>query len=153
MATATGAQATSLSSANIRNTDVHTNPGVDLNDQQKLVVGSILDHLSLWSKDATFTDPLTIATGYKKYAAQCNKYTVKGIKKDQVIDSVVKIFLGADGKIEKVEDRWNNSLPDGAVSQRVLAMFALVYSSVPLMSGPKRSLAAHNAHSFEKSIN
>lgn len=43
MATATGAQATSLSSANIRNTDVHTNPGVDLNDQQKLVVGSILD--------------------------------------------------------------------------------------------------------------
>ena len=105
-----------------------------------------MKHLSLWSKDATFTDPLTVAGGYQKYAAQwyglpalfspiqiqshrvtsagnpielelSNKYTVKGIKTEKVIDSVVKIFIGADGKIERVEDRWNDNLPDGAISQ------------------------------------
>lgn len=86
-----------------------------------------------------------MATGYAKYTAQfyglpalfrpielqhhrvtdtgnpielemSNKYVVKGIKKEQVMNSVVRIFLGADGKIEKLEDRWNGKLPDGAIS-------------------------------------
>ncbi|KAK9787913.1 putative SnoaL-like domain-containing protein [Seiridium cardinale] len=29
------------------------------------------------------------------------------------IDSKVKIYVGSDGKIEKVEDRWNDNLPGG----------------------------------------
>lgn len=45
-----------------------------------------------------------------------NKYVVKGIKKEQVMNSIVKIYLSADGKIEKVEDRWNGKLPEGAIS-------------------------------------
>lgn len=45
-----------------------------------------------------------------------NKYVVKGIKKEQVMNSVVRIFVGQDGKIEKVEDRWNGKLPEGAIS-------------------------------------
>lgn len=45
-----------------------------------------------------------------------NKYVVKGIKKEQVMNSVVKIYLASDGKIEKVEDRWNGKLPEGAIS-------------------------------------
>lgn len=104
-----------------------------------------LKHFGLWSEGATFTDPLTVATGYAKYTAQfyglpalfrpiqlqhhrvtgagnplelemSNKYVVKGIKKEQVMNSVVRIFVGADGRIEKVEDRWNGKLPDGAIS-------------------------------------
>jgi len=46
-----------------------------------------------------------------------NKYVVKGIKKEQVIDSIVRIFVGSDGKIEKVEDKWNGKLPEGAFSE------------------------------------
>jgi len=46
-----------------------------------------------------------------------NKYVVKGIKKEQVMDSIVKIFIGSDGKIEKVEDKWNGKLPEGAFSE------------------------------------
>lgn len=45
-----------------------------------------------------------------------NKYVVKGIKKEQIMNSVVRIFVGQDGKIEKVEDRWNGKLPEGAIS-------------------------------------
>ncbi|ETS81684.1 hypothetical protein PFICI_06686 [Pestalotiopsis fici W106-1] len=157
------ASSATFASHNIRNTNINTAPGVDLSDQQKVLVGSILDlfegnptlkHLSLWSKTATFADNITIATGYDKFAAQwyglpavfkpiqiqrhqvvsagnpieldlSNKYTVKGIKKEQVMDSRVKIHVGADGKIEKVEDRWNDNLPEGGISEvssRVLVL-------------------------------
>lgn len=33
------------------------------------------------------------------------------------MSSRVKIHVDADGKIEKVEDRWNDKLPDGPVSE------------------------------------
>ena len=33
------------------------------------------------------------------------------------MDSIVKIFIGSDGKIEKVEDKWNGKLPEGAFSE------------------------------------
>lgn len=46
-----------------------------------------------------------------------NKYVLKWIKKEQVIDSVVKIFVGSDGMIENVEDKWNGKLPEGAFSE------------------------------------
>jgi hypothetical protein len=104
-----------------------------------------LKHLSLWSRDATFADPLTNAVGFDKFAAQwyglpalfnpikiqshkvtssgnpielelSNKYVVKGIKKEQVIDSIINIYVGSNGKIEKVEDKWDGKLPEGGVS-------------------------------------
>lgn len=104
-----------------------------------------LPKFSLWAQNATFTDNITVATGYPKYTAQfyglpalfkpiqlqhhrvtsagnpielemSNKYVVKGIKKEQIMNSVVRIFVGQDGKIEKVEDRWNGKLPEGAIS-------------------------------------
>lgn len=45
-----------------------------------------------------------------------NKYVVKGIKQEKVMNSVVRIHVGQDGKIDKVEDRWNGELPSGAIS-------------------------------------
>lgn len=44
-----------------------------------------------------------------------NAYTVKMVKKEQIIDSVVRIHVGQDGKIDKVEDRWNDKLPEGVI--------------------------------------
>lgn len=41
------------------------------------------------------------------------RYVVRGIGKEQTIDSVVKIHTDGD-KITKVEDRWNDELPEGA---------------------------------------
>jgi hypothetical protein len=98
--------------------------------------------LSLWADDATFTDPLTIADGRKQYSAQwyglqaafseikrlssCvtgsgnpiemdlkTMYKIKGLGMEQTIDSKVKIFTEGE-KIKKVEDRWNDELPEGA---------------------------------------
>ncbi|KAI0162306.1 hypothetical protein GGR57DRAFT_453786 [Xylariaceae sp. FL1272] len=144
-----------FTSHKVRNTQINEGSGVSLSSQQKLLVGSVLDlfegnptlkHLSLWSQNATFTDPLTVAEGYNKFAAQWyglpalfnpikiqshqvtsggnpielnlkNMYTVKGIKKEQTIDSKVKIWVGVDGKIERLEDRWDGKLPEGAVSE------------------------------------
>ncbi len=50
---------------------------------------------------------------------------VKGIGKEQTIQSVVAIHVDEQGKISKVEDRWNGSLPDGAISN-VSSVFQLV---------------------------
>ncbi|KAK8005701.1 hypothetical protein PG990_011738 [Apiospora arundinis] len=153
---------TTFDSFTMKNTNINEGPGVKLNDQQKLVVGSVLDlfegnptlkHLSLWKRDAIFADPLASAEGFDRYAAQwyglaslfspikiqshrvvsggnpievemTNKYVVAGsvplIKgKEQVISSRVRIHVDeADGlKITKVEDRWDDKLPDGAVSE------------------------------------
>ncbi|KAI0018013.1 hypothetical protein F4780DRAFT_781717 [Xylariomycetidae sp. FL0641] len=155
-------------SLGIRNTQVREGAGVKLSPQQKTLVGSVLDlfegnptlkHLSLWSRDGLFTDPLTVAQGFDKYAAQwyglpalfhpiriqshtvtsagnpielnlSNKYVVKGIKKEQVIDSVVRIHVGADGKIDKVEDRWNDKLPEGSVSEAFRKLNAVTVPAV-----------------------
>ncbi|KAI0151186.1 hypothetical protein BJ166DRAFT_501326 [Pestalotiopsis sp. NC0098] len=162
------ASSASFASHGIRNTNINAAAGVDLSDQQKVLVGSILDlfegnptlkHLSLWSKTATFADNITVAEGYDKFAAQwyglpavfspikiqshkvlssgnpielelSNKYVVKGIKKEQVMDSKVKIYTGSDGKIEKVEDRWNDNLPEGGVSEAFRKLNAV---TVPTM--------------------
>ncbi|KAI1091419.1 hypothetical protein F5B19DRAFT_493492 [Rostrohypoxylon terebratum] len=146
---------TSFESIGIKNTRVNTAPGVNLSSDQRVLVGSVLDlfagnptlkHLSLWSQDATFADPLTVASGYKRFAAQwyglpalfnpiqiqshsvtsagnpiemelSNKYSLKGVGTTQTINSVVRIEVGQDGKIGRVEDRWNDKLPEGVISE------------------------------------
>lgn len=144
---------TASSSLKIENTNIETAPGVSLSSEQQTVVGSILDlfagrpslqKLALWRDDATFEDPITIAQGRDKYAAQWyglqtafseierqhhsvtdagnpilmdlkTRYVIKGIGKEQIISSVVAIHLDGQGKIQKVEDKWNGKLPDGAI--------------------------------------
>jgi len=67
------------SNSDIENTDIKTAPGITLNDQQKTLVGCVLDlfagrpskqKLSLWEDNATFEDPLAIAEGRTKYEPQ-----------------------------------------------------------------------------------
>jgi len=137
----------------VETTNIPTAAGVLLDAKQKVLTGSVLDlfagrpslrKLTLWTDNASFVDPLTIAEGRKQYQAQwyglatvfskierlsCNvtsggnpiemdlktKYTVKGIGSEQTISSKVLIHTSADGsKIEKVEDKWDGKLPDSA---------------------------------------
>lgn len=43
------------------------------------------------------------------------RYVVKGIGKEQIIDSKILIFYDkATGKITKVQDKWNGKLPDSS---------------------------------------
>lgn len=133
---------------------MQTSPGVSLTQQQQTIVGSVLDlfagrpslpKLALWRDDATFTDPLTIAQGRDRFAAQWyglqqafseierqhhsvtdagnpilmdlkTRYKIKGIGKEQTIQSIVAIHLDEQGKIAKVEDRWDGKLPDSAIA-------------------------------------
>lgn len=45
------------------------------------------------------------------------RYVVKGIGKEQTINSVINIHTTADGKkIAKVEDKWDGNLPDSSIS-------------------------------------
>lgn len=63
----------------IENTNISTATGVDLSAQQKTIVGSVLDlfagrpsleKLQLWTDDAVFEDPITVARGRKQYEPQ-----------------------------------------------------------------------------------
>ncbi|CZT02225.1 uncharacterized protein RAG0_09478 [Rhynchosporium agropyri] len=67
------------SSYGIESTNIKTASGVELNERQKVIVGSVLDlfkgfpthkKMSLWNDDATFADPITKAQGRKQYEAQ-----------------------------------------------------------------------------------
>ncbi|KAF2092717.1 hypothetical protein NA57DRAFT_69639 [Rhizodiscina lignyota] len=116
-------------------------PGVSFNSNQQTLVSSILDlfaghpskeKFALWTDDALFTDPLTIAQGRKQYEAQWyglaqafstietqshevtsagnpivmnlrNKYTVKGIGKETTIQSVVNIYTVGEGEAQRIE--------------------------------------------------
>ena len=42
------------------------------------------------------------------------RYVVKGIGKEQVIQSKVNIFMNG-GKISKVQDKWDGQLPEGGI--------------------------------------
>ena len=44
------------------------------------------------------------------------RYVIKGIGKEQTVSSVVAIHLDGEGKIQKVEDKWDGKLPEGAIS-------------------------------------
>ena len=113
------------------------------------------EKLQLWHDDATFEDPITVAKGRKKYEPQWyglqqafseierlsyqvnssgnpitmdmkTRYVVKGINKEQTIQSVINIFTTADGtKIEKVEDKWDGELPDSGIRD-VSSVFQLL---------------------------
>ena len=121
--------------------------------------------LALWADNATFTDPLTIAQGRKEFEAQWyglaevfwrielqsheltsadnpmvmelrNKYTLKGIGKEQTTQSAVYIHTSTDGqRIVKVEDKWDGKLPVGPISKAFRRLNAV---SVPhMVSVPK----------------
>lgn len=159
--TSTGAPS-APSNLNIETTNIQTNPGISLTQQQQTIVGSVLDlfagrpslpKLALWRDDATFADPLTIAQGRDRFAAQWyglqsafsgierlhhsvtdagnpilmdlkTRYVIKGINKEQTIQSVVAIHLDEQGKISKVEDKWDGKLPDGSIAN-VSSVFQL----------------------------
>ncbi|GJD04017.1 hypothetical protein ColKHC_12842 [Colletotrichum higginsianum] len=162
--------APSFESVGIKNNSINQKSGVSLSQQQKVLVGSVLDlfegnptlkHLSLWSKNATFQDNITVAEGFDKYAAQWyglpalfnpikiqshtvtsagnpielelkNSYTVKGVKTEQTMESVVQIQVGDDGKIVKVRNALNVSFLSAArtlawlLSQAGVAVFCRV---------------------------
>jgi hypothetical protein len=145
----------STSNLDLETKHVTTAPGIKLSEHQETIVGSVLDlfagrpslaKLALWRDDATFSDPLTIATGRKQYAAQWyglqkafseidrlnhhvrdagnpilmdlrTKYVIRGIGKEQMIQSLVAIHLDDQGKIVRVEDKWNGELPEGMVAK------------------------------------
>lgn len=161
----TSATGTDFSSYGIDNASFPTAAGVSLSDSQKLLTGSVLDlfagnpskrKLTLWTDDAVFADPLTIATGRKQYEAQwyglkaafseitrehvevtkggnpielglTTKYTVKGIHSTQTIQSLVKIHTTEDGdKITKVEDRWDGNIPEGSFAKAMRNLNSVV---------------------------
>jgi hypothetical protein len=144
-----------LGELKIESTNIQTRPGVELSSQQKTLVGSVLDlfagrpslpKLQLWTDDAEFTDPLTIAKGRDQYQAQWyglqsafseierlhhevtdagnpvtmelkTRYKVKGIGKETTINSIVEVYTDAQGeKITKVKDLWDGKLPDSSIS-------------------------------------
>jgi len=144
--------AASAKNLGIESLDIKTASGVDLNEKNTVLIGSILDlfkgkptlkKLQLWADDASFNDNITKAEGRKQYEAQWyglqtafseieqihhsvtstgnpitmdlkTRYKIKGIGSEQIIESVVKIHTDAAGeKIVKVEDRWNDDIPDG----------------------------------------
>jgi hypothetical protein len=152
----------------VETTSIPTAAGVSLTSQQKLLTGSVLDlfagrpslrKLSLWTDDASFVDPLTIAEGRKQYQAQwyglavvfskierlsCNvtsggnpiemdlktKYTVKGLGSEQTITSKVLIHTdAATEKIVKVEDKWDGKLPDGVFVNVSLSLHVVPHST------------------------
>lgn len=43
------------------------------------------------------------------------RYVLKGIQKEQTIDSKINIFYDEDYKIQKVEDKWDGKLPDSSI--------------------------------------
>ncbi|KAI9841373.1 MAG: hypothetical protein M1837_000756 [Sclerophora amabilis] len=141
-------------SVGIENTNISTAPGIELDEQQHTLVGSVLDlfagrpslqKLTLWKDDAVFEDPITIAKGRKQFEPQWyglqaafseierlhhevtssgnpitfdlkTRYKLKGLGKDTTIQSVINIFYDkTDGKIQKVEDKWDGKLPDSSI--------------------------------------
>ncbi|KAL9106536.1 MAG: hypothetical protein Q9227_008451 [Pyrenula ochraceoflavens] len=168
----------------LETTNVSTSAGVTLDETQKLLTGSVLDFrrqanqfppqlflgkpskkkLSLWSDDATFEDPLTVAKGRKQYEAQWyglekafseierldhrvtsagnpidldlkTRYKIAGVGKEQVVESKVKIFTEGS-KISKVQDRWNDELPEGSFKNAFRKLNAV---TVPTMVGVPKS--------------
>ncbi|KAK4052595.1 hypothetical protein OIO90_004223 [Microbotryomycetes sp. JL221] len=120
-----------------------------------------------WAPDAVFEDPIAIAKGYDQYSAQWfgmpkafpksetlawkvtrnepslieyeqrQKYTIAGIKTTKEMLSLVHIELGQDGKITKLEDRWNgNPLPQGSIA-KTLRNFNAQYFVPTFVSVPK----------------
>jgi len=165
----------STADIDVQTKDVNTAPGVQLNEQQRLLTTSVMDlfvgqpslkKLQLWKDDGVFEDPLTVAKGRHQYEAQWyglkaafseierlshtvvssgnpitmdlrTRYKMKGVGKEQTIDSKIKIFYDEkDGKISKVEDRWNDELPEGGFKNAFRKLNAV---TVPKMVGVPKS--------------
>ena len=45
-----------------------------------------------------------------------NKYVVKGINQEKIINSKIEIHTGPTGQIEKVLDKWDGNIPDGPIA-------------------------------------
>lgn len=146
----------------IENNNINTREGVSLSESQKTLVGSVLDlfagrpslaKLQLWTDDAIFEDPITVAKGRKQYEPQWyglqtafseierlhhevtsagnpieidmkTRYVIKGINKEQTIASKINIFTEGD-KITKVEDKWDGKLPESGI-QNVSSVWQLI---------------------------
>jgi len=124
-----------------------------------------LKKLQLWDDNATFEDPITISQSRKKYEAQWyglqtafssieqlhhqvtsggnpitmdlkTRYVVKGINKEQEINSVVTIaYDAASGKITKVQDKWDGQLPDSSFKDAMRKLNSVVVPKI--VSVPK----------------
>lgn len=79
------ARTMSTSGLHIENTSIKTAEGVTLDEQQKTIVGSVLDlfagrpslkKLSLWEDTAVFEDPITVAKGREQYAPQWVRWDI-----------------------------------------------------------------------------
>lgn len=53
------------------------------------------------------------------------RYVVKGLNKEQTISSVINIFTSPDGKISKLEDKWDGKLPESSI-QNVSSVWQLL---------------------------
>ncbi|MCJ1272132.1 hypothetical protein MMC22_012039 [Lobaria immixta] len=110
-----------------------------------------LKKLQLWDDDGVFEDPITKAVGRKQFEPQWyglqaafssierlhhevtdggnpigldlrTRYVVKGINKEQIIDSKVLIHYDkVTGKITHVQDKWDGKLPDSSFQNVSLA--------------------------------
>jgi hypothetical protein len=80
----------SNSDLKIENTNIKTASGVDLSSQQKTIIGSVLDlfagrpsleKLQLWTDEAVFEDPITVAKGRKQFEPQWvrNDFPFRGL--------------------------------------------------------------------------
>ncbi|KAK6441436.1 hypothetical protein LTR95_002339 [Oleoguttula sp. CCFEE 5521] len=143
----------SVGELKLESTDIKTATGVELSKEQHTLVASVLDlfagrpslaKLQLWTDDAEFHDPITIAQGRKQFEAQwyglqtafsaierkhhevtssgnpiemdmTTLYKVKGLGKETTIQSKILIHTKGD-KIVKVEDKWDGKMPDSGIA-------------------------------------
>ncbi|KAK5991917.1 hypothetical protein PT974_05307 [Cladobotryum mycophilum] len=133
-----------------------------------------LGKLALWNPAGLFKDPLAYAEGYDRFAAQwyglaalfgpihiqshqvtsaenpielslSNKYVVKGVGIERTINSVVRIHVNPDGRIEQVEDRWNDQLPEGGIGEffrKLNAKMVPAFVTVPKTEADDRKMEA-----------
>jgi hypothetical protein len=113
-----------------------------------------LPHLALWRDDAVFSNPITIAQGRAKYSAQWYgrsqafseidcinhqvrdagnpmlmdlriKYVVRGVGVEQLVQSLVSVEVDGEGRVCRVEDRWDGELKEGGIGE-VSSIFRLL---------------------------
>nr|OQO09809.1 hypothetical protein B0A51_17985 [Rachicladosporium sp. CCFEE 5018] len=119
----------SVGELKLESTDIKTATGVELSKEQHTLVASVLDlfagrpslaKLQLWTDDAEFHDPITIAQGRKQFEAQwyglqtafspSSANTTKSLPPSKIL-----IHTKGD-KIVKVEDKWDGKMPDSGIA-------------------------------------
>ncbi|KAI5456192.1 hypothetical protein BGZ63DRAFT_429239 [Mariannaea sp. PMI_226] len=89
-----------LALSDIHNITINSAPGVTLSDQERLLVGSILD------VGPSRGNPIRLNLS--------NKYILRGIKVERTIDSEIQIHLDKDGQVETLEEHWVTVRNEGA---------------------------------------